>query len=122
MATNDPSLLPYRSDQRAIGSPSENDRAFSVGAMPEPSDNPIVASIKRLFRYGWGHARFVMGPDGTLVEAATVITAKQLPNEPLDHFMERLPRQYELREGDSVEVVANGGRLDVAKITKLPRC
>lgn len=89
--------------------------------MPQPPDNLVVASIKRLFTYGWGHVRFEMGAQG-LVEQATVITARQLPNEPIEHFVQRLQEQYGLQTGDVVEFISNGGKLDIAKITKLPRC
>lgn len=81
-----------------------------------------VERIKETMGYGWGHARFQMDDAGELVEQATVITVRQLPNEPIEHFIARLKADYGMRRGDILEFVASGGRLDVAKITKLPRC
>lgn len=81
-----------------------------------------VERIKETMGYGWGHVRFQMDDAGDLEEQATVITVRQLPNEPIEHFIARLKTDYGMRRGDILEFVASGGRLDVAKITKLPRC
>ena len=51
-----------------------------------------------------------------------MITVRQLPNEPIEHFIARLKSDYGMRRGDVLEFISSGGRLDVAKITKQPRC
>lgn len=75
-----------------------------------------------MLKHGWGHARFEFTSEGELRELQTVITVKQLPNETIEHFVERLRTQHGMQRGDVVEFITNGGRLDIAKITKAPRC
>ncbi|MBK8200195.1 MAG: hypothetical protein IPK75_17755 [Acidobacteria bacterium] len=81
-----------------------------------------VERINELNGYGWGHARFELGATGELHELATVITVRQLPNEPIAHFIARLTANYGMQRGDTLEFISAGGKLDIAKITKLPRC
>jgi len=78
--------------------------------------------IREVNRYGWGHARFQLGESGELEELGTVITVRQLPNEPIEHFIARLKSDYGMRRGDVLEFISSGGKLDIAKITKQPRC
>lgn len=81
-----------------------------------------VERIKETMGYGWGHARFQLNAAGELEDLGTVITVRQLPNEPIEHFIARLKANYGMQHGDTLEFISSGGRLDVAKITKLPRC
>lgn len=90
--------------------------------MSDMPNNPASETVRGLLKHGWGHASFELGADGELRELQTVITVKQLPNEPIEHFVERLRTQHGMQRGDVVEFIANGGRLDIAKITKAPRC
>lgn len=81
----------------------------------------IVDSILALFAFGYGHARYVVNDAGELEHQATVISVRMQPRETIEAFLVRLKAEYGWRPGDTLEIVSNGGRLDVAKITFQPR-
>jgi hypothetical protein len=93
-----------------------------ITAMQPPAPTRgIVDTILSLFGYGYGHARFEVNDRGEWVESATVITVKMRPHETIEAFIKRLHADYDRRPGDTLEIISNGGKLDVARITRKPR-
>jgi uncharacterized phosphosugar-binding protein len=81
----------------------------------------IVDTILSLFGFGYGHAHFKVNAAGHLVETSTVITVKMQKFETIELFVARLQREYDWRPKDELEIISNGGKFDVAKITRQPR-
>jgi uncharacterized phosphosugar-binding protein len=92
-----------------------------VTTMDLPARRSIVDTVLSLFGFGYGHARFEVNEKGEWVEAATVITVKMDRHETIEAFIKRLETDYDRRPGDALEIISNGGRLDVARITRQPR-
>ena len=90
--------------------------------MSDLHDNHTSETVRGLLKHGWGHAQFEVDADGHLRELRTVITVKPIPNEDVEHFVERVRTMLGLQIGDQIEFIGSGGRLDIAKITKAPRC
>lgn len=81
----------------------------------------IVDTILSLFGFGYGHAHFAVNEAGELIETSTVITVKMERHETIELFVARLRREYDWRPGDTLEIISNGGKFEVAKITWKPR-
>jgi hypothetical protein len=74
-----------------------------------------------LLRFDRGHSTFVVGDDEELVYQETVATVKMNKGETIEQFHTRIRAEYDLRRGDRIEILNNGGRVDTARITLLPR-
>lgn len=81
----------------------------------------IIAALADLLGFGYGTARFAVGEDGELHHAATIVTVKMRPLESMEAFLDRLRSDYDLRTGDTLEIGSEGGKLNVARITRQPR-
>lgn len=81
----------------------------------------IIAALADLLGFGYGTARFAVGDDGELHHAGTIVTVKMRPGESMDAFLDRLRNDYDLHKGDTLEIGSEGGKLNVARITRQPR-
>lgn len=83
---------------------------------------PILAALLDLFKLGgYGAAQYEVNDAGELVHARTVITVKMDKGETIEAFVARLRREYDWQRGDTLELLSNNGRLDTARITRMPR-
>jgi len=79
-----------------------------------------LEALKRLLKEGFGYAQFVVGNDGSLAHAATVITVEPKVGESEAAFLSRLQTEYELQPGDDVKIRSHGKKIKVAEITIHP--
>lgn len=89
-----------------------------VTAMQLPSIRQVILGLLRFDR---GHSTFVVGDDDQLVYEQTVATVQMKRGETIEQFHTRIRSEYDLRRGDKIEILNNGGRVDTARITLLPR-
>lgn len=86
-----------------------------------PPITSVLAAIADLLGFGYGNARFAVNDAGDLVHTGTVVTVKMRPGETIEAFLDRLHADYDLRKGDEIEISSDGGKLNVARITRQPR-
>lgn len=89
--------------------------------MTAHDDEQLASGLADLSRFERGAATFAIGPAGEIVYSGTVATVRMHDGERIDQFVERLRRDHDLRHGDTMELLNNGGRLDTARIYKQPR-
>jgi hypothetical protein len=81
----------------------------------------VLTALRDLLGFGYGNARFAVDDAGDLVHTSTVVTVKMRPSETIETFLIRLRADYDLRKGDEIEITSDGGKLNVARITRQPR-
>jgi hypothetical protein len=89
--------------------------------MPLSSLTSVLTALRDLLGFGYGNARFAVNDAGDLVHTGTVVTVKMRSGEPIEAFLVRLRADYDLRKGDEIEIGSDGGKLNVARITRQPR-
>jgi hypothetical protein len=93
----------------------------TTAAMHITPRQSILTALADLLGFGYGTARFAVGDDGELVHTGTVVTVKMRPMETMQAFLDRLRSDYDLRKDDILEIGSEGGKLNVARITRQPR-
>lgn len=80
-----------------------------------------TAAVRDLMSFHSGRAVFRFDDAGDLAHVENVVTVKMNPGESIEAFIARLRREYDWRPGDELELLNNGGKLDVARITRKSR-
>jgi hypothetical protein len=91
--------------------------AMNITAPPRS----IFAAIADLLGFGYGNARFEVSDTGELIHTSTVVTVKMKPGEDPAVFLARLRADYDWQKGDTLEIMSEGGKLNTARITRVPR-
>jgi hypothetical protein len=87
--------------------------------MEAPSLESLATGLCDLRRFERGHAAFEIGVDGEIAYTGTDATVRMLPDESIPDFFDRLRRDYGLRPGDGVHLIANGrSQLDTARVLR----
>jgi len=73
--------------------------------------------LLKLLGFDRGSARFVIGDDGELVYQETTATVQMKRGETVEAFHVRIRQEHQLRKGDTIEILNNGGKVDTARIT-----
>lgn len=81
----------------------------------------FLSGVASLSRFERGSAAYEVDENGDLVHTATVVTVKMHPGEDLFAFHQRLRRDHGFRQGDTMELLNNGGKCDTARLTLAPR-
>lgn len=89
--------------------------------MSAHDEEELALGLIDLSRFERGSASFTIGADGEIIYGGTVATVKMRPGERVDLFVARLKADHDLRPGDVLELLNNGGRFDTARIEKKPR-
>jgi hypothetical protein len=88
--------------------------------MTQYDEEQLSLGLADLSRFERGATRFAIGPNG-LTYVGTEATVKMREGEGLNAFFARLRTDHDLRVGDVVTLLNNGGKLDTARIERKPR-
>lgn len=80
------------------------------------SHRSLSDAIADLLGLGYGKARFRVDEDGVVAHVATVFTIKMDPGESPEQFIRRVLAHKQ--PGDEIEISSEGGKLNVARITR----
>lgn len=80
----------------------------------------VARATLDLLTFHSGRAVFAFDGEG-FSHIENVVTVEMEKGETIEAFVRRLRSSYDWRKGDTLELLNNGGKLNVARLTRQPR-